>query len=383
MRKITILLAFIFCASLVSFAQQDSAKKMDPETAKYYNKGIESVKASKFEDAVVYFDSCMLKMQDPRFNMQKAFCFSKMKKYPEALKEYQEVIKQNPKNDAAYSNIARVYYEMKKYDDCIAANKKIIEVFPEKKAEIESQIAGIQSEIAIDFYNKGIELYKQDKGEDALAAYQKSLDIKKDHKVYYQMGLTYQKMKKPAEAIKMLEQCIALNDSFALAYNAIAGIHYTNKDYTAAIASYEKTIAVAKNETIKTAAKNGANSSYFAMGSELFKEKKYDKALECFTKANELTESDNTQLFIARCYAEKKQIEAANAAFDKTLQIKKTVSEGQVAYYRGMMYMAKNNYAKASECFVIASKDEKFKKFSDAQLDYIKKVQEQDKNKKK
>lgn len=312
--------------SIAAFAQEaDTTKKMDPEAAKFYNKGVESLKAANYAEAVAYFDSCLQKVQDPKFFQQRGFANFKQKKYDAALKDFQELLKVNPKNDIALGLIARTYYDMGSYDEAIKTYTTIMKESADaaKKTDAEMQIASIQAEQATLAYNKGLELYKAGKNEEALASYQKSLEIKKDYKPVYQMGVVYQKMQKNADAIKMFEQAVAINDSFALAYSAMANVHYMEKDFPAAIEDFEKALSLTKSEQGKASIKEFIGKAHFQSGLALYNEKKYDKAVESFTKANEASETDLNWLFIARAQAEKKQYDVAVASFDKALSLKK------------------------------------------------------------
>lgn len=376
--------------SAAAFAQDaDTTKKMDPEAAKFYNKGIESLKAASYTDAVAYFDSCLQKVQDPKFYQQRGFAYFKQQKFDAALKDFQEVLKSNPNNDVALALIARTYYDMGNLDEAIKTNKTIMAVSTDekKKGDAEMQIATIQSEQALSAYNKGIELYKAGKNEEALASYQKSFDIKKDFKPIYQMGIVYQKMQKSAEAIKMFEQSVALNSTFGQAYIAMASVHYMDKDFTNAIADYEKAVSMSADEQAKTSLKEKIGLCYFQMGLAHFNDRKgdktYEKAIESFTKGNEANESDLNWLFLARCQAEKKLYDVAIVSFDKALSLKKTVTEGQVAYYKGTMFKNKGDVQKALEQFKISVLDEKFKKASDSEIKYFEAKAKQDKDTKK
>lgn len=55
-----------------------------------------------------------------------------MLKQEEAIESYQKAIQFNPKNDAAYYNLANIYSETKQELDSIEYYKKAIEIYPKK-----------------------------------------------------------------------------------------------------------------------------------------------------------------------------------------------------------------------------------------------------------
>jgi tetratricopeptide (TPR) repeat protein len=229
--------------------------------------------------------------------------------------------------------------------------------------EMNSELEGI-------YYNKGIELAKAQKYEEALTNYQKAAAINdKNYQIFYQMGNAYANLKKSPEAIKNYQQCLALNDTFALAYRAIGNVYLLDKDYDKAIENYEKANSITNSEAIKTALKDNLATVYREAGTDQFTKKKYDKAIEWLLKANQLVETDRSFLYLARCYHQKKQYAEADAAFDKTLTLKKSITEGLVAYYRGSMYKDKGDMKKAIELFTLGLADETVKKACKSEID--------------
>jgi len=87
---------------------------------------------------------------------------------------------------------------LKQYEQAINNFKKVAEITkdPNTKNKADESVnytLGVQS---IEFYNKGNELYKQSKFEEAIKSYDQALSISKDPKYYYQKGLAFSKLSK-------------------------------------------------------------------------------------------------------------------------------------------------------------------------------------------
>jgi predicted negative regulator of RcsB-dependent stress response len=82
--------------------------------------------------------------------------------------------------------------------------------------------------------------------------------------------------------------------------------------------------------------------------------------------------SDVAYLGLAKSYIEKKKYNDAITALDSSKMMQKTVTDGAIAYYRGLVQMNKGEESKAIESFTIALTDPNYKKASQAQIDYLK-----------
>ncbi len=199
----------------------------------------------------------------------------------------------------------------------------------------------------------------------------KQLKNTNDPKTHFQKGITLSKMEKSDDAEKSFNAAIAADPTFDLAYLALAGLLTKKNDYDGAIKNYEKVIEVSKNPTLVNSAKEGESRTYLVAGNTAIKEKKYDKALDYFTKANEKAGSDQAFLGLAKAYNEKRQYDNALKSLDSTVALKKTVSDGAIAYYRGLIYFNKGDNTKALENFKAGLTDPTYKKACQSQIDFI------------
>jgi tetratricopeptide (TPR) repeat protein len=189
-------------------------------------------------------------------------------------------------------------------------------------------------------------------------------------------------MNKNKEAEDALRSAVALNDSFDIGYVALASLQTVNKDYAGAITSYEKALTVTTNENLKKSIPESISKTYISAGNNSYKDKKYDQSIEWMSKSIAISSSDAAYLGLAKSYIEKKKYSDAITALDSTKALQKTVTDGAIAYYRGMVYLNKGEDNKAIEAFTVALSDATYKKASQAQIDYLKAKQKETKPKK-
>ncbi|MCX6151440.1 MAG: tetratricopeptide repeat protein [Ignavibacteriales bacterium] len=377
MKKL-ILTANIFLLILITsvIAQQDTSNTptMDPKAATYFNNAVQNLQNQKYEVVVAYADSSLQIAKDYKTYMLKGDALIKLNKYAEAKDAFNASLMLN-KNEAAYNRLANSQLLLKEYDDAIATYEKVLQMSQnaEMKKKAQESIAFVKNTKAIEFFNKGNELSKENKFDEAIKNYNMALSINdKDARTYYQKGLTLSKMNKEDEAESVLKKATETDNSFDLAYIALAGLQTKKGAYDNAVKSYEKVIEVSKNENLKAAAKEGIGRTYIVVGNADYKAKKYDKSIEDFNKSIANGSSESAYLGLAKSFIEKKQYENALKSLDSVVVYKKMITDGAINYYKGLIYFNKGDNKKAVEFFTAGLTDATYKKACQSQIDFIK-----------
>lgn len=377
MKKLFLIVSILVLSFAASVSAQEtdttSAQTMDPQAAIAYNNGIAHMKAAAYDKAVASFDSSLQIAKDYRTYYLKGEALLKQGNLQDAAQSYQASIDLNGDYDMAYYGLANTNLALKNYDAAVENYQKFIDKTKNEalKNNAEGSMELAKNNKAIDFYNKGNELAKAEKYQEALGEYNKALEISKDFKTYYQMGLTYQKMKKDAEAEAAFKQSSEANPNFDMAYVALGNIQTARKDYDAAFQLYQKAISVSENENLKNSLKEAMARNSLAAGDNAMKAKKYDQAIEIYQKAADATGLDLAYLGLARASIEKKQYDKALGALDSASANKRQVTEGGLNYYRGQVYKAQGNKAKAIEAFRASTSDPKYKKAAESEIAHL------------
>jgi len=376
---------FTFFVFMEIDAQQtDTTETMDPEAAIHYNNAIQSMKAEKYEDALKSLDSSLIIAKDYRSYFLQGQAYLKLNKIDNAKQSFSECLKMNPNFDMGWMASGNAHLAAKEYEQAENDFKKAAEVTkdPELKKNAEESIKLISNTKPIDLFNQGNEFYKQNKFEEAVKSFDQALSLLKDQRYYYQKGLALLKLNKNKEAEDAFKSAIAVNDSFDLAYVAVASLQTANKDYEGALKSYEKALSVTTNENLKGSIRDASLKTYLIAGNNAYKEKKYDQSIEWMLKSLAVSPSDEAYLGLAKAYIEKKKYNDATAALDSAKAIKKTITDGAIAYYTGLIQLNKGEDNKAIESFTAALNDPVYKKASQAQIEYLKAKQKGTKTKK-
>ncbi|MCU7492926.1 MAG: tetratricopeptide repeat protein [Ignavibacteria bacterium] len=378
MKKVLFVLNILFIFSISAYAQQDTTKagqqSMDPQAAKYYNKAVENMKAGNYPEAITSLDSSLQVAKDYRTYFLKGQALLKSGNLQDARTNFLSSIAIDSTYEQSLYALANADLALKNYDEAIYYYKKVAATTstPKMKSDAESGIAFAQQNQAIEFYNKGNELQKANKFDEAVKSYDQALAIDpKDYKSYYQKGIALSRQDKNDDAIKAFNQALAVNDSLAPAYIALGGIMTSKKDYEGALKNYEKALTVTNNENLKTGIQEGITRTYLVLGNQYIKDRKYDKAIETFKKAADATNSDQAYLGLAKAYIDRKQYNDALTALQNADKNKKTVTAGAISFYTGVVNYEKGEKAKALDSFKAASQDATYKKASQSYITRI------------
>lgn len=181
---------------------------------------------------------------------------------------YQEAITYNDKNGAAYAGLGEVF-------DLNNENDKALENYT-KALGLDAKLTELFTPIGVLYYEKGdmaqadiyltkalalptsadnaetqlflgLVRYKQDKIEESLAAFQRSIAIDPESaEAHYYLGETLDKVGKTNEAIAEYNKALAINPKYAEAWFDLGVAYYNAKRYEEAITAY-KTAIQARN----------------------------------------------------------------------------------------------------------------------------------------
>jgi len=198
---------------------------------------------------------------------------------PTAIAYFEEAVKMDKQNDAAYAKLGAIYDANGKKDKALASYEKAVAINPDyttlyapiglgymetgeiAKAESylqKSDAAGVDNVDAR--FLRGLVMFKQNKNEESMTAFNRVLELDgRFADAQYYRGQVLDRMGKPDEAIASYRKTLELAPGFTPASFEIAVASYNKGDYTAAATAYEQ---VVKNEPANYEAHANLASTY-------------------------------------------------------------------------------------------------------------------------
>lgn len=203
------------------------------------------LQAEKYDKAIKDFDQ-IIKL-DPKMDSAyylRGFCYEKLNDYPHALKDYTKVLKLAPNDADNYYNRANLYVKLGEYDKAFTDYDKAIEISSDpsdKKKYLAEKLDALLARAemyesqgkydkALADYDEGIKLTSEDRWDtiyrdpERLKVFKEkysNLKIKanpEDSESYVAKGKTYWEQKNFSEALEVLNHAIKLNPNSAAAY---------------------------------------------------------------------------------------------------------------------------------------------------------------------
>jgi serine/threonine protein kinase/tetratricopeptide (TPR) repeat protein len=159
---------------------------------------------------------------------QLGLVFLKLEDYPNAMEAYQKIVELEPQNVNAYSQLGRVSLKLEDYPNAMGAYQKIAELEPQN----------------VDAYSQlGLVFLKLEDYPKAMEAYQKTLELEPQNaNAYSQVGLVYVKLEDYPKAMEAYQKAAALNSQLPDAYFGLGFVYARSKDYAKAEEMYGEAV---------------------------------------------------------------------------------------------------------------------------------------------
>ena len=301
----------------------------DAKIQEYTDSGINYSERGEYAKAVEMFQKAVNLNQNnavSHFNLGVAY--RNFQEYDKAIKSLQKAAANDPKYINAYSELADIYYQVKKdIPNAVKMYQRIIAIDPNN---------------ADAYYKLGF-IYRDSKEIDkAIESFQKVVAIDpKNIQAYSELGNIYYGAKHDAtNAITMFQKVIEQNPDNFFAHAYLGFIYHDLKEYNNSIENLQKALALNPNFERNY-------DIYFSLGNIYYDLKDDTNAAAMFKKVTELNPNHyNAYYNLGLACRNLKDYDNSMAAFEKAVAIEPNNTANANAYYSlGEMYLnVKNNY---------------------------------------
>jgi len=222
--------------------------------------------------------------------------------YPEAVAQFREAIRREPKFVYAYNNLSQTLRLMGQLDEAAEMARKAIELAPKgregysnlalvliEQGKGDEAVALMQKAIAVEPHNHhvhldlGVILHKLKRMDAAAASLQKAAEIKPDHAdIYVKLSDVLHVTGKYAEARELAQKAANLDPKSPVPWNLLGLYALDRKDYPHAVTNFRKATGIDKAFV----------DGYVNLGVALSADKKYAPAIAAFHKAADLDKTN-------------------------------------------------------------------------------------------
>ncbi|MBD2293047.1 tetratricopeptide repeat protein [Anabaena sphaerica FACHB-251] len=232
----------------------------------------------------------------------------------------------NTNNAGDLYNQGNTLLQLHRYEDALAVYEKAVNIKPD-------YFQG--------WYGQGKALFELKKYQEALTAYDKAIQIKPDYlEAWIGRGFALASLQQYAEAISAFDKALQIKDDFPSVWNAKGDAFRNLRQYDNAIKSYEQAIELQPDNY----------ESWYKKGFSFQNTKQYDDAITAYAKAVELKPDYTSALYnLGNSLVNLNRYEDALKAYSQVLQYQP--SHYQSWFSRGNILVTLRRYPEAIDSF--------------------------------
>ncbi|GET40205.1 DUF5672 family protein [Microseira wollei] len=199
----------------------------------------------------------------------------------------------------------------------------------------------LQLESATELYNRGLAVKKQGKLDDAIACYQKAIQLQPNYAPpYNSLGIVYREKGQLDRAIESYQKAIECQENYVQAYNNLGNALRDEGKLDDAIASYQQALKLDPDYI----------NAHFNLGNALQQQGKFAQAIECFQQVIQRQPNYvDAYSSLGHAYKAQENLEAAINCYQKAIQLQ---PDSATAHSNlGIALQAQGNLPEASQSY--------------------------------
>jgi tetratricopeptide (TPR) repeat protein len=325
-----------------AIASWDKSLQTRPDDAEtWYNRGLAYSRGlGQWQAAIASWDQALaLNPDDPETWFNYGIAKAGLNLWQEAINCWDKALALNPDLPDAWINKGVAYQKLGRYQEAIAANNQAIAISGRLSAP--PAPAGASDQEAADLYNKGVEQYYAGQIENALALFNRALNLQPNYyDAWNGKGNILRDLGEVEQALACYDKALAIQPNYHFAWNG-KGVTLFSLDRTEeALACLNHALELDPNY----------HHAWNVKGSVLRKLNQTAGALRCYEKALEIQPNFlaawNNRGNILR---ELNRLEEALACFEQALAL--DAKESAAWYGKGNVLSDLHRYQEALQCY--------------------------------
>ena len=275
-----------------------------------------------------------------------------LRDYPRALQTYQALLNEpsvRSYHGILYHQIGIVYQEQRQWREALAAYQRALEL---------KEQHGQQHRMSSTYHQIGIVYQEQRQWREALAAYQRALELKEQHgqqhemsSTYHHIGMVHQEQRQWQQALDAYQRALELQEQHGQqhelggTYHNIGAVYQEQQQWREALAAYQRALELKE----QNGQQHEMGSTYHQIGIVCQEQQQwreslatYQRALELYEQHGQQHEMGGTYHQIGRVYEEQQQWQEALEAYQCALALKEQYGQqhqlGSTHHQIGMVY---------------------------------------------
>lgn len=230
--------------------------------------------------------------------------YIKNKNYPEAIKEYEALIKLYPRNLSYYSTLGDLYFSIKDKDKALTTYKEALR-YIDQKLTYDYIISDKVRDILVKEIGND-----SDKLIDAIKPL--TLRLRNTSDFYFSMSNLYSQMDNPTEQENYLQKIIKIDPLYYVPYLGLGGLYHKQKEYDKSVEMLTKGLKESKDPH--------SDVFYFILGMDYKDMELLDKSVDAYEESIKLNPKFiGSYINLAGVYSKQNKDEEAISVLNKAL----------------------------------------------------------------
>jgi|GEM_PF-467100 len=325
MKRISLLLVFLFTVSIIGFAQEYDDPQVQADLL--FNEGNSFLRAGNFAAAVTKYNEAIDIVKDHRYYYQKAIALLRLQRFEDSINAFNSALQHGSDMETVGLGLSGAYM------------------------------------------GRGEQLFSAGNYSGAITQYRNAIEINPDPRYYNRLAIASRRSNQEAQAVEAFQKAIELDPEYAVAYAGLGGTYVGMQRFDDAIEIFKKALEL---EPTMRQARVGLAASYTAQGNEHLNRGRARDALSVLQEAVEVNpQNHQAHLLLAVAYNRTGQPQDAEQHARSAIEYKQRGRLGGEYFELGIALKNQGRRQEAIRAFEEAAKDPTYRRNAEYELEEL------------